>query len=89
MEKAYVGRRPKAYAEGLQEGEVPREGRTEGGMERGREGIAEEREQANLYQMVGGQRPPLPQGEAICGNKMPPLPQREREREREREYLIK
>src|SRR6218665_4150667 len=27
--------------------------------------------------MVGGQRPPLPQGEGICGNKMPPLPQGE------------
>ena len=61
MAKAYIGRRPAG-------GRSP---------EGGREGIAGEREQANLYQMVGGQRHPLPQGEGICGNKMPPLPQGE------------
>src|SRR6218665_2305472 len=42
MAKAYVGRRPKAYAEGLKEGEVPREGGGGGGAG-GREKEGKER----------------------------------------------
>src|SRR6218665_1330370 len=49
---------------------------------RGREGIAGEREQANLYQMVGGQRAPLPQGSVSVSERER---QREREGERQRE----
>src|SRR6218665_369141 len=56
MAKAYVGRRPtpKAYAEGLQEVEVPREGGDSRGKRVG-ESIPD----------GWRQRPPLPQGEAL------------------------
>src|SRR6218665_2608328 len=78
---------PAPKAEGLQEGEVPREGGDSRGKRVGEEirggggeGIAGEREQANLYQMVGGQRPPLPQGSVSVSER-----ERERDRERQRE----
>src|SRR6218665_486884 len=51
---------------------------------RGREGIAGEREQANLYQMVGGQRPPLPQG-SVSERERQTDKQRETETDRETE----